>query len=50
MIQKVVALFFQGNVEIIADQGQELEVAEGEYLENIKLLQAAHSELQRIPL
>uniref|UniRef100_A0A1I8E8S0 UTP--glucose-1-phosphate uridylyltransferase n=1 Tax=Wuchereria bancrofti TaxID=6293 RepID=A0A1I8E8S0_WUCBA len=38
------------NVEIAADQGQQLEVAEGECLENIKLIQKAHSEVQRIPL
>nr|CTP81166.1 Bm9531 [Brugia malayi] len=38
------------NVEIAADQGQQLEVAEGECLENIKLIQKAHYEVQRIPL
>lgn len=43
-------LSFQGNVEIIADEGQQLELAKGECLENIKLMQAAHSKLQRIPL
>ncbi|VDK73317.1 unnamed protein product [Litomosoides sigmodontis] len=40
----------KGNVEIIVDEGQQLEVAEDECLENIKLMQTAHSELQRIPL
>ncbi|EFO19897.1 UDP-glucose pyrophosphorylase 2 [Loa loa] len=38
------------NVEIVADQGQPLEIAEGECLENIKLIQTSHAEVQRIPI
>ncbi|MCP9262957.1 UTP--glucose-1-phosphate uridylyltransferase [Dirofilaria immitis] len=39
-------VILKDNVEIIADQGQKLKVAKGECLENIKLVQTAHSKKQ----
>ncbi|VDO27816.1 unnamed protein product, partial [Onchocerca flexuosa] len=43
-------VILKGNVEIIADQRQQLKVADGECLENIKLIQTAQHEFKRIPL
>ncbi|KAM3728495.1 ATP-dependent RNA helicase [Dirofilaria immitis] len=40
-------VILKDNVEIIADQGQKLKVAKGECLENIKLVQTAHSKEKR---
>uniref|UniRef100_A0A915PW90 UTP--glucose-1-phosphate uridylyltransferase n=1 Tax=Setaria digitata TaxID=48799 RepID=A0A915PW90_9BILA len=43
-------IILKGNVEIISDKGQQLKVPDGECLENVKLIQTAQSEIQKMPL